>query len=190
VGKNLNKFEVELDHSMTHFNWYYGRHEVGHISKPCDFWAVVNGIHYDLEAKSLEKFACFPLDNLQEHQKEDMLKGEKNGTVGFIIICFRRRKDKVTNKKYPRGKIVYTRDPKAYAIRVGDWEKIEKEIYKERATIPESYFERKEFIPVNKIRIPKRTGGTEIGWDLPGLLERNGYPKLSKRRAVLNPSAQ
>ena len=96
-----NIFENEISRSIKFFNWHGAKLSTfngrsGH-SEPYDFWILVNGIHYGVEAKKSEIFGSFEFKRLEPHQRQGLLDCEKDKGKGYIVISFRKDKNRKSN---------------------------------------------------------------------------------------------
>jgi len=81
---------------------------------PCDFITICNGRFFALEVKSSSTKRRYAFDYVKEHQKESLLKIDKAGGEGWILLSWRRW------KHTPR------RNNKLYGFRIKTWLEMEK----------------------------------------------------------------
>lgn len=66
--------------------------------KPYDCYMVCGGFHA-MELKQVAKGLTFTLSHLQDHQEEALLRVERNGQAGWLIVNFRSRLTEAAKKK-------------------------------------------------------------------------------------------
>lgn len=153
----INAFERELSRSYTLIGWkHFGKLAVIKRKQPYDFWAVVEGTHYGMEAKSTAGGRAFPFNRVEEHQKQGLLDCEKEGGIGWILLSFR---------KSPRIPLC------AIGIRIKDYIQFEKEeLAKGNKSIsPMNYFSDNKIF----VKIPRAKIDDEYVWDIRVLLPDN-----------------
>lgn len=161
-----NIFERELSKSFKILGWKHcGKLAVIRHKQPYDFWAVVSGIHYGLEAKSTAGGRPFPFNRLEAHQKEGLLELEEEGGVGWVLLSFR---------KSTKSQLC------AAGIRIQDYIKLEKEsLADNNKSIPAStnFLDKNVFVDIPRIRVeyldPETNKQTkQLIWDMRVLLPK------------------